>query len=83
LYFYPDKTREIDWDKRFKIVKGICNGLRYLHKGLSKPIIHMNLVPNSIWLDDNWVPKIADFGLSRLFGGEKTRAYTMNVVGQK
>ncbi|KAG2556898.1 hypothetical protein PVAP13_8NG155004 [Panicum virgatum] len=41
----------------------------------------MNLVPSSIWLDDNWVPKIADFGLSRLFGQEQTRMYTVNVKG--
>ncbi|RLM69494.1 putative receptor-like protein kinase [Panicum miliaceum] len=77
-----DETRKIDWDKRFKIIKGICDGLRYLHKGSSSrpPIIHMNLVPTSIWLDDNLVPKIADFGLSRLFGGQ-TQMYTQNVVG--
>ncbi|KAF8689677.1 hypothetical protein HU200_041708 [Digitaria exilis] len=71
----------INWDTRFKIVKGICQGLLFLHKGLDGPLIHMNLVPTSIWLDDNWVPKIADFGLSRLFGQEQTRMYTVNVKG--
>ncbi|XP_066339716.1 cysteine-rich receptor-like protein kinase 26 [Miscanthus floridulus] len=73
----------IDWDTRFKIIKGICQGLHFLHnnKELDGSLVHMNLVPNSIWLDDNWVPKIADFGLSRLFGQEKTRTYTVNVKG--
>jgi serine/threonine protein kinase len=47
-------------------------------------LIHMNLLPQTIWLDEyNWVPKIADFGLSRLFGKDQTRINTMNVVGQK
>jgi serine/threonine protein kinase len=84
LYFYPDEGHnKIDWDKRFKIIKGICQGLRFLHKELDRPLVHMNLVPSSIWLDDNWVPKIADFGLSRLFGQEQTQVYTKNVVGQQ
>jgi serine/threonine protein kinase len=75
----------INWDTRFKIIKGICQGLHFLHsiKELDGSLVHMNLVPNSIWLDDNWVPKIADFGLSRLFGKEQTRMYTVNVKGQK
>jgi serine/threonine protein kinase len=80
-------TSTIDWDKRFKIIKGICHGLDYLHseKGDSHgPLIHMNLLPQTIWLDEyNWVPKIADFGLSRLFGKDQTRINTMNVVGHK
>ncbi|CAO2148445.1 unnamed protein product, partial [Urochloa humidicola] len=69
------------WDTRFKIIKGICHGLHFLHKELDGPLVHMNLVPSSIWLDDNWEPKIADFGLSRLFGQEQTRMNTVNVKG--
>ncbi|XP_066339703.1 receptor like protein kinase S.2-like isoform X3 [Miscanthus floridulus] len=75
-------TSSIDWDTRFKIIKGICQGLHFLHKELDRPLVHMSLVPNSIWFDDNWVPKLANFGLSRLFGQEQTRMYTINVMGQ-
>jgi serine/threonine protein kinase len=81
-YIYD--TTSIIWDTRFEIIKGICQGLHFLHRDLvSGPLVHMNLAPNSIWLDDNWVPKIADFGLSRLFGKEQTRMYTVNVKGYK
>ncbi|VAI81481.1 unnamed protein product [Triticum turgidum subsp. durum] len=55
----------IDWDTRFTIIKGICHGLRFLHK-LDIPIIHMDLKPENILLDANMVPKIADFALSRV-----------------
>ncbi|KQJ88899.1 cysteine-rich receptor-like protein kinase 25 [Brachypodium distachyon] len=75
LFEVPDK---MDWDTRFKIIKGICNGLLFVH---SIPIVHMDLKPENILLDDNMVPKIADFGLSRLFGQEQTRMNTQNVVG--
>ncbi|KAM0904999.1 hypothetical protein ACQ4PT_017641 [Festuca glaucescens] len=68
----------LPWETRFKIIKGICDGLRFLH---SIPIIHMDLKPENILLDHTMMPKIADFGLSRLFGQEQTRANTQNVVG--
>jgi serine/threonine protein kinase len=69
-----------DWDSRFKIIKGICQGLRFLHT-LDIPIIHMDLKPENILLDANMVPKIADFALSRVFGQEQTRLCTQTVVG--
>ncbi|RLM69342.1 Cysteine-rich receptor-like protein kinase 5 [Panicum miliaceum] len=80
MHLYADTT-SINWDTRFKIIKGICLGLHFLHKELDAPLIHMNLVPRSILLDDNWVPKIADFGFSRLFGKEQTSMNTINVQG--
>ena len=70
--------KKIDWETRFKIIKGICKGLLFLH---SIPIVHMDLKPENIWLDNYMRPKIADFGLSRLFGQEQTRMNTKNVVG--
>ncbi|KAL5204178.1 hypothetical protein ABZP36_009049 [Zizania latifolia] len=79
-YIYDESTG-INWPMRFKIIMGICNGLHFLHKERNEPIVHMNLKPSNIMLDDNMVPKIADFGLSRLFGQEETRILTQNVVG--
>lgn len=71
----------LDWATRFKIIKGICQGLHFLHKGMDQPMVHMDLKPDNILLDENMAPKIADFGLSRLFGAEQTRMHTLNVVG--
>lgn len=68
----------VHWSTRFKIIKGICEGLRFIH---SIPIIHMDIKPENIWLDDNMVAKIVNFGLSRLFGVEQTQMNTQNVVG--
>ncbi|XP_066355691.1 G-type lectin S-receptor-like serine/threonine-protein kinase At1g67520 [Miscanthus floridulus] len=75
-----DESSGLDWDSRYKIIEGICNGLHYLHEKRT-PIIHMDLKPKNILLDDNMVPKIADFGLSRLFGEEQTRACTTSRDG--
>lgn len=73
-----EKPGNMNWETRFKIIQRICQGLCFLHK---IPIVHMDLKPENILLDDNMVPKIADFGLSRLFGQDQTRQRTQNVVG--
>ncbi|CAM0878879.1 unnamed protein product [Alopecurus aequalis] len=62
-----------NWPTRYAIIKGICEGLKYLHEESKPPIYHLDLKPANILLDDNMMPKIADFGLSRFFGLEKTR----------
>jgi serine/threonine protein kinase len=72
-----DETSGLDWSTRFEIIKGICSGLHYLHEECqATPTIHGDLKPANIFLDDNMMPKLADFGLSRLFGDKQTRACT-------
>ncbi|KAM3262239.1 hypothetical protein ACQJBY_052751 [Aegilops geniculata] len=58
-----DELRGLTWDTRFDIIRGICEGMRYLHE--DKSIIHMDLKPANILLDDHMIPKITDFGQSR------------------
>ncbi|XP_037416324.1 disease resistance protein RGA5-like isoform X4 [Triticum dicoccoides] len=59
-----DELRGLEWSVRYEIIKGILHGLRYLHMEIN--IIHMDLKPSNIMLDNDMVPKITDFGLSRL-----------------
>ncbi|KAK3160359.1 hypothetical protein QOZ80_1BG0058470 [Eleusine coracana subsp. coracana] len=81
--YLSDESSGLDWGLRYKIIKGICSGLRYLHEEwqVGTPIIHMDLKPANILLDENMVPKIADFGLARLFGEEQTRTCTKSCEG--
>ncbi|PPD94245.1 hypothetical protein GOBAR_DD08721 [Gossypium barbadense] len=55
----------MNWKQRFSIAVDIAKGLDYLH-GLDPPIIHGDIKPSNILLDQNFSAKIADFGLARL-----------------
>jgi len=69
---------ELQWHSRYEIIKGICYGLKYLH---GERIFHLDLKPSNILLDKDMVPKIADFGLSRLFSGTLQSHITKNILG--
>ncbi|XP_061374405.1 probably inactive leucine-rich repeat receptor-like protein kinase At3g28040 [Gastrolobium bilobum] len=56
----------LSWANRFKILLGTAKGLAHLHHSFRPPIIHYNIKPSNILLDENCNPKISDFGLARL-----------------
>uniref|UniRef100_M8CJ62 non-specific serine/threonine protein kinase n=1 Tax=Aegilops tauschii TaxID=37682 RepID=M8CJ62_AEGTA len=80
--FLTDESKERDWRTRYAIIKGICQGLKYLHEELQTPMYHLDLKPANVLLDENMVPKIADFGLSRLFRGEQSK-FTKSDIGTR
>ena len=68
----------LEWRVRYQIIKGICDGLHYLHE---QRIVHADLKPANILLDDNMLPRIADFGLSRCFDEDQTKSITSKLIG--
>ncbi|KAJ3692416.1 hypothetical protein LUZ60_012766 [Juncus effusus] len=53
-------------EKLLQIAIGIARGIEYLHQGCNEQILHFDIKPHNILLDDNLNPKIADFGLAKL-----------------
>ncbi|KAG6397637.1 hypothetical protein SASPL_143807 [Salvia splendens] len=69
--FNREKTSPMDWEMKFKIAVGVARGIKYLHHGCDFRILHFDIKPHNILLDDNFVPKISDFGLAKLCATNK------------
>ncbi|KAK4491717.1 hypothetical protein RD792_002485 [Penstemon davidsonii] len=67
----PDK-KPLDWSTRMKIAVGAARGLEYLHETANPPVIYRDFKASNILLDENFNPKLSDFGLAKLgpTGGE-------------
>ncbi|XP_009782267.1 rust resistance kinase Lr10-like [Nicotiana sylvestris] len=68
-FIYDAKSgtnRQLGWQTLYNITLGIARGLEYLHRGCNTPILHFDIKPHNILLDEDFCPKISEFGLAKL-----------------
>ena len=56
----------LDWTALYQIALGVARGLEYLHHGCKTRIVHFDIKPQNVLLDENFCPKVSDFGLAKL-----------------
>ncbi|KAL6217156.1 hypothetical protein ACLB2K_010373 [Fragaria x ananassa] len=66
----------IEWQERLDIALGTARGLAYLHSGCDQKIIHCDVKPENILLQDHFQAKLSDFGLSKLLSPEQSSLFT-------
>lgn len=71
----------MDWEKRYKIIGGIAQGLYYLHEESKPLVVHRDLKPGNVLLDEEMNPKISNMGVERLLGPDQSNAYTSKIAG--
>lgn len=77
FFSYKNRGRLLDWPTRFNIAVGTAQGIAYFHEQCRNRIIHCDIKPENILLDENFCPKVSDFGLAKLMGREHSQVVTM------
>jgi len=58
--------------KMYEISLGVARGIAYLHQGCDMQILHFDIKPHNILLDENFIPKVSDFGLAKLYPNDNS-----------
>ncbi|XP_022717815.1 rust resistance kinase Lr10-like [Durio zibethinus] len=67
MIFSGENMNSLSWQKMLDIVIGVARGIDYLHRGCDMQILHFDIKPHNILLDENFNPKVSDFGLAKLY----------------
>uniref|UniRef100_K3XPS7 Protein kinase domain-containing protein n=1 Tax=Setaria italica TaxID=4555 RepID=K3XPS7_SETIT len=81
ILFNKEKSVQLDWPKRYQIIIGLARGLLYLHEESPVKIIHRDIKASNVLLDEQLSPKIADFGMARLFLEDASHVNTLRISG--
>lgn len=79
LFGGADDTPNLQWETRFNVLLGTARGITYLHQECRDCIIHCDIKPENILLDENFCAKVSDFGLAKLTNA-KDRARSLTTV---
>lgn len=77
---FPVSSQCLDSNVLYQITAGIARGLEYLHRGCNTKIVHFDIKPQNILLDEDFCPKISDFGLAKLC---KTKGSITSIIGAR
>ncbi|KAL5227227.1 hypothetical protein ABZP36_015492 [Zizania latifolia] len=81
-YIYSENPKAIlGWEEIYRIAIGIARGLEYLHHGCNTRIIHFDIKPQNILLDQEFCPKIADFGLAKSCRAQESKISMIGARG--
>ncbi|XP_031275887.1 cysteine-rich receptor-like protein kinase 2 isoform X2 [Pistacia vera] len=75
-FLFGERRGTLNWKQRYDIILNTARGLAYLHEDFHVCIIHRDIKPSNILLDDDFQPKIADFGLARLLPDNQSHLST-------
>lgn len=72
---------KLEWTMLYQIAVGVARGLEYLHRGCNTRIVHFDIKPHNILLDEKFRPKISDFGLAKLCQSQQSKISMLGARG--
>ncbi|XP_031248070.1 rust resistance kinase Lr10-like, partial [Pistacia vera] len=84
IFSKAGRSLSFSWDKLYEIALATARGIEYLHKGHDVCILHFDIKPHNILLDQNFIPKVSDFGLAKFYPKENdfvTVSATRGTIG--
>ncbi|KAL8053621.1 hypothetical protein ABFX02_05G084200 [Erythranthe guttata] len=79
--FNKEKGNSLTLKRKYEIGIGVARGIEYLHRGCDIQILHFDIKPHNILLDENFTPKISDFGLAKFYSTDNTTVTLTAVRG--
>ncbi|KAL5979955.1 hypothetical protein ACLOJK_039067 [Asimina triloba] len=68
-YIYPQEGKgcPLSWERIYEIALGIAHGIEYPHRGCDMKLLHFDIKPHDMLLDEKFTPKVSDFGLAKFY----------------
>ena len=79
-YLYDEPKTTLNWNQRFRVIKGVASGLFYLHEEWDQVVVHRDVKASNVLLDGEFNGRLGDFGLARLYD-HGTDPQTTHIVG--
>ncbi|MED6126829.1 hypothetical protein PIB30_082243 [Stylosanthes scabra] len=70
IFSHDEESISLTCDQLYRISLGVARGIEYMHNGCDMKILHFDIKPQNILLDENFNPKVSDFGLAKLCPNE-------------
>ncbi|XP_035549277.1 LEAF RUST 10 DISEASE-RESISTANCE LOCUS RECEPTOR-LIKE PROTEIN KINASE-like 2.2 isoform X2 [Juglans regia] len=80
-HIFSSEANILNYEKTYDIALGVACGIEYLHQGCDMQILHFDIKPHNILLDENFKPKVSDFGLAKLYPVEDSIVHLTRARG--